>query len=87
MFVLIFIIIVYILIYLFFNEKEEPKNENMHNPRHMRRFYPRYLNRPIEYDYIFNDYPYWYNENTPFPWHNPTKFRNLYYPYARIAYY
>jgi len=63
-------------------------NEKVSYPDDVYRYIP-------EYYWMFGQYPYWYNNVTPFPWYNSTRFYNkyLYYPYIysyfdpRIRYY
>ncbi|ATZ80290.1 hypothetical protein BMW23_0232 [Bodo saltans virus] len=93
--ILAIISIFFIFIINPFNPERENMDNNIDNIETHQNFYPIYHNRPTEYDFLFNNYPYWYNKYTPFPWYNPTRFQNLYYyplvdnyyRYPRIAYY
>ena len=91
-YIVILVIIIALIFYLLCNKNNEKYKNTEGKPIYMYNDKHKYL---YDYDYVFGNWPFWYNSVTPLPFGNPTRFYgyNYYYPsiqdyyYPRVRYY
>jgi hypothetical protein len=88
------VIIIIIALYFIYNNYQKDNKDNEHyKPIASKEISYPYYDDPKylgEYNWVFGDWPYWYNRVTPLPFNNPTRYygyKTTLYPLIHDYYY